>query len=312
MATETAAAVEVRALSRRFGDRAALTDVSFTVAKGESVALLGPNGGGKTTLFRILTTLLPPSSGDALVFGHSVTGDPHGVRRRLGVVFQKASLDVKLTVMENLIHHGHLHGLSGAPLRTRAAEMLARFGLADRARDRVETLSGGLARRVELAKGLLHRPEIVILDEPNTGLDPSARREFLDLLDDLRKRDGVTTLLTTHFLEEADRAERVAILDRGRLVAMGAPRDLRSKIGGDVVTLATDAADKLRALMRERFKVDAEIVHGEVRFEAPRGHEMVAAAVNAFPSEIRSAAFGRPTLEDVFVHLTGHLLSEDS
>lgn len=304
-------AVEARALGRRFGEREALRDVSFGVAPGEMVSLLGPNGGGKTTLFRILATLLPASTGDAFVFGRSVTSDPYGVRRRIGVVFQKPSLDLKLTVMENLIHHGHLHGLHGRPLRARAKEMLAALSLADRARDLVSSLSGGLARRVELAKGLLHRPDLLLLDEPSTGLDPAARRDFMSLLQELKKRDGVTVLLTTHFLEEADRSDRVGILDRGRLVAEGPPGELRSQIGGDVVTLAASDPEALRLKIEARFGVAASVVHGDVRVEAPRGHEFIRNAVEAWPNEIAAASFGRPTLEDVFVHLTGRTLSAD-
>jgi len=189
--------------------------------------------------------------------------------------------------------------------------MLAGLGLADRAGDFVSALSGGLARRVELAKALLHRPDLLLLDEPSTGLDPAARRDFMSLLSELKRRDGVTVLLTTHFLEEAERADRVGILDRGRLVAEGGPGDLRSRIGGDVVTLATPDPAKLALEIQERFGVAATIVNDAVRVEAPRGHEFLKSAVDAFADQILSATFGRPTLEDVFVHLTGHRLSED-
>jgi len=304
-------AVDVRALSRRYGEREALKEVSFSVPPGQMVAILGPNGGGKTTLFRILATLLPATGGDALIFGRSVTTDPHGVRRRIGVVFQKPSLDPRLTVMENLIHHGHLHALAGRNLRNRCAAMLSSLGLIDRAKDFVASLSGGLARRVELAKGLLHRPDLLLLDEPNTGLDPAARREFITLLDGLKKRDGVTILLTTHFLEEADRSDRVVILDRGRLVADGAAATLRSRIGGDVVTLSSSNPVKLRDDIEARFGLKAGDVHGDLRVETPGGHDFIRAVVEAFPDAITSATFGRPTLEDVFVQLTGRRLSEE-
>jgi len=303
-------AVDVRSLGRSYGERRALDDVSFAVPRGTMAALLGPNGGGKTTLFRILATLLPAGSGDAMIFGRSVTREPHAVRRRIGVVFQRPSLDLKLTVMENLVHHGHLHGLSGRPLRERGRSLLGDFGLGDRASDLVGSLSGGLARRVELAKGLLHRPDLLLLDEPNTGLDPSARRDFMDLLRDRRRRDGVTILMTTHFLDEADRADRVGILDRGRLVAEGPPDELRSRIGGDVVTLTTPGPEALARDIAARFGHEAAIVHGDVRVEAPKGHQFIRDAVEAFPETIRAASFGRPTLEDVFVHLTGHRLAD--
>jgi ABC-2 type transport system ATP-binding protein len=304
-------AVEVRSLARRFGARPALDDVSFAVAPGEMVAVLGPNGSGKTTLFRILATLLPATGGDALIFGRSVASDAGGVRRRIGVVFQKPSLDSRLTVLENLIHHGHLHGLSGKDLRDRCSAMLSSLGVADRAGDLVLSLSGGLARRVELAKGLIHRPDLLLLDEPNTGLDPTARRDFISLLDGLKKREGVTVLLTTHFLEEADRSDRVVILDRGRLVADGAPASLRSRIGGDVVTLSAPDPARLRDDIASRFGVSAVEVHGDLRVETRGGHEFIRNVVEAFPDAITSAAFGRPTLEDLFIHLTGRRLSDE-
>lgn len=302
----TSPAIEIRGLAKRFGDRQALRDVSFTVAAGEIFGLLGPNGGGKSTLFRVVATLMRPDAGEALVYGRGVTEDPAGVRALLGVVFQNPSLDPRLTVMENLIHHGHLHGMRGRSLADRAREMLARLGVADRARDVVRTLSGGLARRVELAKGVLHRPKVLLLDEPNTGIDPVARLEFMRLLADLRERDGVTVVFTTHFLDEADRSDRVGILDRGRLVALGAPNDLRAQVGGDVVTLDSPDPESLRRGIAARFGIEPLVVDGTVRAETPRGHAFLKEVVDSFPSEIRSASFGKPTLEDLFVRLTGH------
>ncbi|HXI04161.1 MAG TPA: ABC transporter ATP-binding protein [Candidatus Saccharimonadales bacterium] len=300
--------VEIRDLRRSFGEREALKGVTFDVAQGDVFALLGPKGGGKTTLFRILATLLPPTSGEARIFGESVASRSAVIRRRLGVVFQSPSLDPRLTVMENMVHHGHLHGMRGAALQERSRELLGTFGVADRQRDRVETLSGGLARRVELAKSLLHRPDLLLLDEPSTGLDPAARLDFMQVLLSLRDTHGVTVILTTHFLEEADRAGRVGILDGGRLVETGAPQELRARIGGDVVTLTAASPADLASKLSERFGHPAAVMNGSVRVEAPRGHEFVRDAVEAFGKEIRSATFGRPTLEDVFVRLTGHRL----
>jgi ABC-2 type transport system ATP-binding protein len=308
--SDAAPAVETAGLGRRYGAEAALRDVTFAVAPGEIFAVLGPNGGGKSTLFRILATLLPPTEGEASVLGHGVASEPDRVRALIGVVFQMPALDPKLTVRENLLHHGHLHGLWGRGLRRRAEEAIALFGLAGRERDEVRTLSGGLARRVELAKALLHRPRLLLLDEPSTGLDPAARLDFMDLLRGLRDRDAVTVLLTTHFLEEADRADRVAILDRGRLVALGTPDALRSQVGGDVVTLRAADPAALRAKIADRFGVRASIVNGSVRAETPRGHELLGRAVEAFPDEILHASFGRPTLEDLFVRLTGRRLGD--
>ena len=231
-------------LSHQYGSRLALSNVNFEVKAGEIFGLLGPNGGGKSTLFRILSTMMAPTGGRAEVAGHDVARDPAAVRRAIGVVFQTQSLDKALTVAENLRAQGHLYGLSGPKLRDRIAQVMERLGLADRRNDIVETLSGGLKRRVEIAKGLLHRPVVLLMDEASTGLDPGARRELWQYVEELRSREGVTILLTTHILDEADRCDRLALLHQGRVVAEGTPAHLRSRIGGDVVVLsAADVAD---------------------------------------------------------------------
>jgi ABC-2 type transport system ATP-binding protein len=297
-------AVEFEELRYSYADREALGGVSFSVARGEMFALLGPNGGGKTTLFKILSTLMPPTSGAVRLWGHDLSREPFSVRKRLGVVFQHPSLDRKLTVFENLKHHGHLYGLRGSELQRRARAMLARVGLTDRANDLVETLSGGLQRRAELAKGLLHEPDVLVLDEPNTGLDPAARRDFMNYLQHLREQEGVTILLTTHFMEEAERCDRVGILHEGKLVALGAPDALKQSIGGDIVVMQSPDPHDLQKKLRERFGCEAAVVDSTLRVERPRGHEFIRDVVEAFPAEITSAAFGKPTLEDVFIHLT--------
>jgi ABC-2 type transport system ATP-binding protein len=302
--SEASPAVEVEDVRHVYGDREALGGVSFSVARGEMFALLGPNGGGKTTLFKILSTLMPPTSGVVRLWGRDLSRESLLVRRRLGVVFQHPSLDHKLTVLENLRHHGHLYGLAGSELQRRAHAMLAQVSLTDRASDLVETLSGGLQRRVELAKGLLHEPDILVLDEPNTGLDPAARRDFMNYLQYLCEQDGVTILLTTHFMEDAERCDRVGILHEGKLVALGAPDALKQSIGGDIVVIQSPDPLGLQKKLRERFGCEATVVDGTLRVERPRGHEFIRDAVEAFPGDITSAAFGRPTLEDVFIHLT--------
>jgi ABC-2 type transport system ATP-binding protein len=280
--------------------------VTFVVGRGELFALLGPNGGGKTTLFKILSTLLPATSGEAQVFGQSLVQNPHAVRARLGVVFQHPSLDPKLTVAENLHHHGHLYGLWGKTLRARAQAMLERMGLADRSHDLVETLSGGMQRRVELAKGLLHKPDLLLLDEPSTGLDPGARRDFNDYLQHLREREGVTIILTTHIMEEAERCDRVGILHQGKLVALDTPEALKARVGGDVVAIRAQNLQEFRDKLVKRFGCEPALVDGSLRVERPRGHEFVREVVEAFPGEVQSVTFGRPTLEDVFIRQTGH------
>ncbi|HXG22190.1 MAG TPA: ATP-binding cassette domain-containing protein [Methylomirabilota bacterium] len=299
-------AVRVMNLHRHYGTRAALAGVSFTVFRGELFALLGPNGGGKTTLFKILSTLLSPTSGDVEVFGYSLSQHPHAVRSCLGVVFQHPSLDAKLTVLENLQHHGHLYGLRGKALRERSLVMLKQLGIAERANDLVETLSGGMQRRVELAKGLLHKPDLLLLDEPSTGLDPGARRDFTNYLLHLRDQEGVTIILTTHIMEEAERCDRVGILHQGKLVALDTPDALKARVGGDVVAIRATNLQEFREKLVTRFGCAPVLVDGSLRIERPRGHEFVREVVEAFPGEVQSVTFGRPTLEDVFIHQTGH------
>ncbi len=298
-------AIDVAELRHRYGDRVALDGVSLRIGQGELFGLLGPNGGGKSTLFKILATLLRPSGGTARVLGHDVCQQPDAVRRDLGVVFQHASVDPMLTVEENIGHHGRLFGLRGARLRAGLERVLSRLGLVDRRHDRVGTLSGGLQRRTELAKVLVVGARLLLLDEPSTGLDPSARRELIAFLRELRDTDGITIVLTTHDLDEAERCDRVAILDRGRVVGLDAPEALKGRVGGDVLVMQTAAPERLRDAVRQRFGLDGQVVDGMLRLERPRGHELVGALVEAFP-EVQTVTFGKPTLGDVFVHLTGH------
>jgi ABC-2 type transport system ATP-binding protein len=305
-AASPSAAIEVSELRHNYGERAALKGVSFTVRPAEIFGLLGPNGSGKTTLFRILSTLMIPSGGSARIMGFDPATQPNAVRQQIGVVFQSASTDVKLTAAENLWHQGHLYGLSGTRLKQRIAEMLGRVGLADRANERVETFSGGQQRRVELAKGLMHRPAVLLLDEPTTGLDPGARRDLWQYLATLRDQEGVTVIVTTHLMEEAERCDRLAILSEGELVAMGTPAELKSEIGGDVIVLEADDAQALAARIQSRFAVVCNVIDNKVRLEREQGHRFVTDVMEAFPREIHSISVSRPTLEDVFISRTGH------
>ncbi len=232
--------ISVENLVHRYGDRSALNGVSFDVRPAELFGLLGPNGSGKTTLFRILSTLMLPTAGRATIMGCDAAQEPARLRRQIGVVFQAQSVDLKLTAYENLWHQGHLYGLQGAALKKRIQEILSRVGLADRAKELVETFSGGMQRRIELAKGLLHHPGVLLLDEPTTGLDPGARRDLWQYLQMLRDEEHVSVLVTTHLMEEAERCDRLAIMNEGNLVALGTPAELKSEIGGDVILL--DAA----------------------------------------------------------------------
>ena len=300
------AVISVQGLIHRYGDRTALDGVSFEVGPAELFGLLGPNGSGKTTLFRILSTLMVPAGGGARIMGWDVARDANSVRRQIGVVFQAQSIDVKLTAAENLWHQGHLYGLHGAGLKARIAEMLRRVGLADRANEKAETFSGGMQRRLELAKGLLHHPSVLLLDEPTTGLDPGARRDLWQYLAVLRDEEHVTVLVTTHLMEEAERCDRLVILNEGKVVALGTPGDLKHEIGGDVIVLDANDPESLAQRIRIQFHLDAHVLHGRIRIERENGHRFITDVVEAFPGEIEAISVNKPTLEDVFIHRTGH------
>jgi ABC-2 type transport system ATP-binding protein len=308
-----AAVISVQNLVHRYENRTALNGISFEVRPAELFGLLGPNGSGKTTLFRILSTLMVPTAGRALITGCDAAQEPARVRRQIGVVFQAQSIDPKLTAYENLWHQGHLYGLRGSLLKKRVGKILARVGLADRARERVETFSGGMQRRIELAKGLLHHPEVLLLDEPTTGLDPGARRDLWQYLQMLRDEEHASVLVTTHLMEEAERCDRLAILNEGNLVALGAPAELKSEIGGDVVLLdAARDADLLAEKVRARFRVQTTVLGNQVRIEREEGHRFVPDLVEAFPGEIQAISVSKPALEDVFIHRTGHKFWSES
>jgi ABC-2 type transport system ATP-binding protein len=305
--------ISVQNLVHRYENRTALNGISFEVRPAELFGLLGPNGSGKTTLFRILSTLMIPTAGRAIVMGCDAAQDAASLRRQIGVVFQAQSFDPKLTAYENLWHQGHLYGLRGRALKMRISEILTRVGLADRAKERVETFSGGMQRRIELGKGLLHHPGVLLLDEPTTGLDPGARRDLWQYLQVLRDEEQVSVLVTTHLMEEAERCDRLAILNEGNLVALGTPAELKNEIGGDIILLdAARDADSLAEQIRIRFHVESTVLGDQVRIERKDGHHFVPDVVEAFPGEIQAISVSKPSLEDVFIHRTGHKFwSED-
>ncbi len=299
-------AITVEDLTHTYGNRCALDNVSFTVARGEIFCLLGPNGSGKTTLFKILSTLMPPTSGSVNILGFNLKTETKAVRKLLGVVFQHPGLDIKLTVTENLRHHGHLYGLRGKNLSYRISELLEKFGIDNRENDLVEELSGGLQRRVEIAKAMIHSPHVLLLDEPSSGLDVGVRRQLSDYLSLLAKKENILILLTTHLLDEAELCSRVGILETGKLVAIGTPDELKAQIGGDVVLIETENGETLCNAIAERFDVFPTLTDNYLHVECEHGHEFVRDVVAAFPNEIQAVRFGKPTLEDVFIKLTGN------
>ena len=298
-------AIVVSEVTHRYGQRVAVDQLSLTINQSEIFVFLGPNGSGKTTLFRLLSTLIPLQAGEVSIMGHSLPSEINTIRNQLGVVFQAPSLDKKLTVAENLTHQGRLYGLSTAAIKTRNQEMLSTLGLAQRSNDLTETLSGGMRRRVELAKGMLHQPRLLLLDEPSTGLDPGARADLWQYLQQVREQ-GVTIVLTTHLLEEAERADRIAIMHQGKLAALDTPAALQESVGGDSITISTDSPDQLAAGIRQQFSCDATTLNGTVRLEQADGHQWISRLVEAFPEDIKTVTLGKPTLEDVFIARTGH------
>jgi len=294
----------------QYGSRTALDDVSFSVATGMLFGLLGPNGSGKTTLFRLLATLISMQSGELSVCGFDVTTQQSSVRRQLGVTFQSPAVDVRLTVAENLKCHGSLYGLSGATLNNRVSEMLRQFGIADRQQAIVGTLSGGLKRRVELAKGMMHNPKVLLLDEPTSGLDPRARQEFWELVTAQQKTQGTTIIVATHLMPEAELCDRVLLLDRGRTVAEGTPLELQSRLDGERLTVRLrDAASHLDS-MRTIIGGHAELQGDRITLRASNPADQIREIMQAFGDQILSLELTRPSLEDVFLELTGRLLSQ--
>ena len=299
--------VQVHKITHRYNQKPVLQEVSFVVPHGILFGLLGPNGSGKTTLFRILSTLLHPSKGYACIEGLHTVKQAEEVRKQLGVIFQQPALDGDLTVLENLRFHGALYGLHGTPLHQRLQEVLQQFQLTERAHDRVSTLSGGLQRRVDLARGLLHRPKVLLLDEPTTGLDPLARRTFWDLLMRLRKTEGITMLVATHLMEEAESCDQLVILHQGKVVASGTPETLKAQLGGETLWIETPYPETLAQKLQTMFNVPVRIIGSRVQISHPEAHRLLSTIYEHFEDLISSAMIRKPTLEDVFMVLTGNI-----
>ena len=296
--------IAVKASDVRFayGDREALRGVDFEVQEGAAFGFLGPNGSGKSTLFKLLSTLVPLQQGAVTMLGHDLAKDAAVIRRRVGVVFQSPAVDKKLTVLENLRYGGLMLGLSGAALQARIDACLEAADLGDRRKDSVEELSGGLRRRVEIAKCLLSEPDLVLLDEASTGLDPAARREMWKVL---RAQEGETVLFTTHLMEEAAEADRLMLLDEGGVVAQGRPGELMEEVGGQVIEIESAAAQELQRQLQSELSVEATLLDQTLRIDGENVHELVPEIMERCGDRVRRLQLAHPSLEDVFLHRTG-------
>jgi ABC-2 type transport system ATP-binding protein len=303
--------IEAKGLVKKYGDLEAVRGIDLEVHSGEIFGFLGPNGAGKSTTISMLCTLLVPTAGTARVAGMDVTKDPAAVRQRIGLVFQDPSLDDQLTGRENLEFHAFIYSVPAAERRKRIDEMLELLQLSDRAASQVRTYSGGMKRRLEIARGMLHQPQILFLDEPTLGLDPQTRKSIWTHLNELRSKKGVTIFMTTHYMDEAEYCDRIAIIDLGRIVALGTPDELKAKVGGDVVTITSSQPDAAVREIEEKLGVTPSRDNGALRMEVPDGKKFVPRLVRELTVPVDTVTMRRPSLDDVFLKLTGRAIREE-
>jgi ABC-2 type transport system ATP-binding protein len=304
------AAVEVENLVKRFGDFTAVDGVSFSVAPGELFGFLGPNGAGKTTTISMLCTLLTPTSGTARVAGHDVVAERDEVRAGIGLVFQETTLDEYLTGEENLRFHARLYGVPKSDFARRCAPLVEMVGLTHRLGQQVQNYSGGMKRRLEIARGLLHEPRVLFLDEPTIGLDPQTRAHIWEYVDTLREREQTTMFLTTHYMDEAERCDRIAIIDQGLIVAIDTPSALKASIGSDIVTVVTHDDAVARREIAERLGVEGEVSEHGLLLRVPDGESFVPRIFENMTVGVRSVQVRRPSLDDVFMQYTGRQIRD--
>ncbi|MGC4107578.1 MAG: ATP-binding cassette domain-containing protein [Thermomicrobiales bacterium] len=304
-------AIEVEHLVRMFDDFTAVNDLSFSVTPGEVFGFLGPNGAGKSTTIKMLCTLLKPTSGTARIDGHDVVEDPSGVRNSIGIIFQDYSLDDRITAEENLRFHCMIYHVPRHLRDERIAQVLAMVDLTDRAKDRVRTFSGGMKRRLEIARGLLHHPSVLFLDEPTVGLDPQTRQNIWEHINELRREHGITVFMTTHYMDEAEYCDRIAIMDHAHLIALDTPAELKASLGGDRILLRTEDNEAAVDILGARYGQEAMIEGESVVFTVAGGDAFAPDLLRTFPLRVQTIEIMRPTLNDVFLQITGREIRDE-
>ena len=304
-AAAPASAVSVKGLAKRYGEVEAVRGIDFEVARSEVFGFLGPNGAGKSTTINMLCTLVRPTGGSALVAGHDVVAERDAVRRNIGLVFQDTTLDSYLTAEQNLRLHAELYGVPRETVGPRMRQVLEIVGLWERRKSLVGTFSGGMKRRLEIARGLLHSPRVLFLDEPTVGLDPQTRSSIWGYIRELKRSEDITIFLTTHYMDEAEYCDRIAIMDQGQIIVLDSPAALKASVGQDRVQIATRDDDAAIAALRERFDIEARVSEGSVTFGVPAGEQFVPRLFAELGQPITSVSVSRPSLDDVFMSYTG-------
>jgi ABC-2 type transport system ATP-binding protein len=303
--------IEVKKLKKKFNGITAVDGISFSVEKGEIFGFLGPNGAGKSTTISMLATLLEPTSGEAKINSFDIQDNKNAVRKSIGLVFQDPSLDDRLTAEENLRFHAKLYGVSKGDFKKRVEEVLELVELKDRRNDIVKTYSGGMKRRLEIARGLIHYPAVLFLDEPTLGLDPQTRAHLWEYILRLKREKEMTIFMTTHYMNEAEYCDRIAIIDQGKIVALDTPDNLKKKIGGDIITLKSQEKEKLEKELKDKYNLEVKEDGETLKIEVTDAETFMPKLFNELESKIQSIEMRRPTLDDVFLKLTGKRIREE-